>query len=104
MNAQLSAYPWPWNLVAYSILGIGWLSVVVFLVWYTRVEPWFSTDVGRHLVSFSASVGAFFTLYLLLALFPDLPGKGAIRFVLLIAIVANCVWRLVLFAHYRRRV
>jgi hypothetical protein len=102
MNSQLSAYPWPWNVIAYSILGIGWIVTVVFIAWYMKTEPWSQTETGRHLVSFSASVGAFFTLYLLLALFPDLPGKGLIRIVLLIVLVGNCVWRLILFARYRR--
>lgn len=103
MNAQLSAYPWPWNFVAYSILGIGWLATVIFVVWYVRTEPWYNSEVGKHLVSFSCSVGAFFTLYLILAIFPDMPGKGIVRLVLLVALVANCVWRLVIFAKHRTK-
>jgi hypothetical protein len=100
----MSAYPWPWNLIAYSILGAGWLVVVVFLARYTTTEPWFSTDAGRHLVSFSANVGAFFTLWLVLTVFPDLPFQGPIRFILLIAIVSNCVWRLVILVRTQKQV
>jgi hypothetical protein len=45
----------------------------------------------------SANVGAFFVLYLVLAVWPEFPGRGAIRFVLLIAIVTNCGWRWYLY-------
>lgn len=103
MNAQLSAYPWPWGLVAYAVLGVGWLAVVYFLAAYMITSPWTSTEVGRHLVAMTACVGAFFTLYLLLAIFPDLPGKGLIRLVLLVLLVAACVWRAVMLTRYLRR-
>lgn len=103
MNAQLSAYPWPWNLVAYLVLGVGWVAVVYFLAAYMSTHAWAATEVGRHLVAMTASVGGFFTLYLLLAVFPSLPGKGAIRIVLLVALVSTCVWRAVLFTRYLRR-
>jgi hypothetical protein len=105
VNSQLSAYPWPWNLVGYSILGVGWLAVTVFLVLYTTTDPWFRTDTGRHLVSFTASVWGFFTLYFVLAAFPDWSWKGPIRLALLVTLVANCVWRLVMYLRtkYKRR-
>jgi hypothetical protein len=93
VNAQLSAYPWPWNLVAYSVLGVGWLAVVWFLARYTLTRPWYSTEAGRHLVTMSACVGGFFTLYLVLAVAPSLPGKGVIRMGLLVLLVTACVWR-----------
>jgi hypothetical protein len=93
VNAQLSAYPWPWSLVAYIVLGIGWVAVVWFLARYMIKADWFATEIGRHLVAFSGCVGGFFTLYLMLAIWPDFPGRGAIRIALLFALVSVCVWR-----------
>lgn len=97
MNQQLDAYPPAWRAIAYAVLGLGWLSVVVFLVLYCGTRPWFRSEMGRHLVAFTACVGGFFTLYLALGIWPDLPFAGALRITLLFAIVAVCVWRLVLY-------
>lgn len=97
MNAQLSALPMPWSLIAYVILGIGWLAGGWFLARYTLTRPWYLTEIGRHLVAFSTAVFLFFTLYLMLAIWPNFPGRGAIRFGLLIFLVAVVVWRAVIF-------
>ncbi len=103
MNAQLSAYPWPVSAAAYAVLGIGWLAVVWFLLRYMATAPWYRSDIGRHLVTFTACVGGFFTLYLALGIWPDMPAAGPLRIILLVGIVAVSVWRAVLFEAYRRR-
>jgi hypothetical protein len=103
MNAQLSAYPWPWNLIAYGVLGVGWVAVVWFLVRYMTQAPWYHSEAGRHLVAMSLCVGGFFTLYLVLAVLPTLPGKGLIRITLLVALVAVCIWRTTMLERSLRR-
>lgn len=97
MNAQLSALPMPWSLVAYSILGLGWLAGGWFLARYTLTRPWYLSEMGRHLVAFSTAVFLFFTLYLMLAIWPNFPGRGGIRFGLLILLVSAVVWRTIIF-------
>lgn len=100
MNRDINALS-PWAAVfAYGVLGIGWLSVVIFLVWYGFTRPWTQSEMGRHIFAFTAVVGAFFTLYLVIAIWPDMPEKlrMIIRLTLLLAIVTTCVWRLIIFA------
>lgn len=103
MNRDISSMP-PWlSAIAYGILAVGFIAAWGFVIRYTSLAPWYTTAIGQHFVSMTSSVGAFFGLYLILALYPDFPGRGAIRFVLLIAIVANCVWRWALFEIDERR-
>lgn len=101
MNASISALPQPWSTIAYAILAIGWLAGLWFLARYMSTSPWYGSEVGRHLVAMSASVFGFFTLYLVLAVWPNLPGRSAIRFGLLLVLVANVVRRAVLFERQR---
>jgi hypothetical protein len=101
MNAFIDSLPIWLSAVAYAILVLGVVFVVGFIVDYT-VHTRHIDGIGRHMVAMSANVGAFFVLYLLLALLPDLPGRGFIRFTLLIAIVANSGWRWRLYRKQRR--
>lgn len=103
MSRDVEALPLWAKLIAYGVLGIGWVASVVFILWYGRTRPWFQSEMGRHLMAMSVSVGAFFTLYLVLAIWPEFPGRTVIRFVLLIALVATVVWRLAIFAKQDRR-
>ena len=103
MSRDVEALPLWAKLIAYGVLGIGWLASTVFIVWYGRTRPWFDSEIGRHLMAMSASVDAFFTLYLALAIWPDFPGRTVIRIVLLVALVATVVWRLIIFATQDRR-
>jgi len=93
MNSTISALPLPWAIFAYSVLGLGLFFVLGFLGRYTTSLPWARTEEGRHLVAVSANIGAFFLLYTVLAIWPDFPGRGGLRIVLLVAIVANSGWR-----------
>ncbi len=104
MNQQISTMPQPWATIAYVLLGLVWLSCGLFLVRYTRRLPWAGTSEGRHLVAMSANVFCFATLYIVRAIWPDFPGRGAVLFVLLVGLTINTVWRLVLLEkHLRER-
>jgi hypothetical protein len=78
-------------------LVLGTIFVAGFLVDYSVKMNWTADPIGRHLVAMSANVGAFFLLYLALAIWPQFPGRNVIRFLLLIAIVTNCGVRWLLF-------
>jgi hypothetical protein len=103
MSRDVEALPLWARLVAYAVLGVGWLASVVFIARYGATRPWFSSEMGRHLMAMSVSVGSFFTLYLVLAVWPTFPLRSALRFVLLIALVATVVWRLIIFEKQDRR-
>lgn len=101
MNGAISALPWWAAAIAYAILGLGVFFVVGFIVEYvTRTNH--IDEIGRHMVAMSANLGAFFTLYLALAVWPEFPGRNVIRFILLIAIVSNCGVRWYLYRKSRR--
>lgn len=80
-------------LIAYIVLGIGFVAAWWFVIRYMIKLPWFSTEEGRHLVAMTSVVGAFFTLYLITALFPNLPGEKYIKIGLMVALVGTLVWR-----------
>lgn len=90
MNTTINAMPVEWQVFAYTVLGLGTVFVLGFLIEYMVRLPWASSPEGRHLVAMSANVGAFFVLYLVLAVWPEFPGRGIARIGLLVAIVANC--------------
>lgn len=93
MNQQISTMPPAWAAVAYILIGLGIFFSVGFLSRYMLKKPWARTEGGRHIVAWSANVLAFLLLYGMLAIWPNFPGRGAIRFVLLATIVANAGWR-----------
>jgi len=97
MVKEINALPAWLSVIAYGILGVGWFSVWAFVGLYGWLRPWYQSELGRHVIAFSASVGLFFTLYLILAIWPEFPGRSIIRLVLLVLLVSVCVWRLVIF-------
>jgi magnesium-transporting ATPase (P-type) len=97
INMQIADLPLGWKIVMWSIILLGIVFVFGFLIDYMTRMNWRQYAEGKHLVSVSANLGAFFVLFLILAIWPDFPGRGLIRLVLLIAIVANCGWRWRLF-------
>lgn len=103
MIKAINSMPTGWSIFAYIVLGIGAVSVAGFLVRYMANLPWRSTEEGRHLVAMSASVGAFFAVYLVQAFIPDWPGRAYVMVALLVALVANCVWRWVMLERHLAR-
>lgn len=103
MSRDVEALPLWAKLIAYAVLGTGWLASAWFIARYGTTRPWFGSEVGRHLMAMSISVGAFFTLYLALAIWPEFPGRTVIRFALLILLVTTVVWRAIIFEKQDRR-
>lgn len=104
MSQSIRALPPAWAAIAYALLGIGLFFVAGFLIRYMTRLPWAESPEGRHLVAVSANVGAFFALYLALTIWPEFPGRTAVRMALFVAIVINCGWRWwLLEKHLRER-
>lgn len=101
MNAAINTLPGWAAGIAYAILGLGVFFGVGFIVDYL-VHTHHIDEIGRHMVAMSANVVAFFVLYLLLAVYPNLPGSSYVKIALLVAIVANCGRRWWLYRRTRR--
>ncbi|MGW3992344.1 putative phage holin [Amycolatopsis sp. NPDC004772] len=86
-----------------GLLSFGALGSWLFVVRYMISFKWWSTELGRHMITFSANVGAWFTYFLAVIIWPDLPGKTAIRTVLFIVLVFAVWWRVVMFERLRRK-
>jgi hypothetical protein len=91
------------QVVYFVLLVVGVLAGWTFVIRYMVSFRWWSTELGRHLVTFSSCLAAFETYYLLVLAWPDLPGKTAIRTVLFVVLTGLVVWRLVMFERYRRQ-
>lgn len=102
MSRAFDAYPLGWKIYALVLLAIGLLGCWAFVYRYVRTYKWWNNEFGRHLIAFSSCLGAFLTFYAVMAVWPELPGRGAIRLVLFTALVAVIVWRLVLFERIKR--
>lgn len=98
MNRDIQMLPLWARVLAFGLLTIGTSASWIFVGWYGCTRAWSSSAMGRHIIAFSSVVAAFFTLYLVLMIWPNLPGRSTIRFTLLICLVGVVVWRLVIFA------
>jgi hypothetical protein len=78
-----------------------WYFVVVYH-WTTRGD-WRRTPVGRHLMAFTANLGALFVLIVVARLWPDYPLRPQITLVFFAAVVAQLAWRCVLLHRYQHR-
>lgn len=93
-----------WLQVVYLVLlGTGALAGWAFVIRYMITYKWWSTELGRHLVVFSSVVSSWFTYFLIVVIWPDLPGKTAIRTILFVVLVAATVWRFWMFERLRRK-
>jgi predicted permease len=102
MIRDIQALPVWASVLAYTVLALGLVFVTGFILRYVVKLPWSDSEEGRHLVAMSANIGAFFVVYLLLAIWPELPGRSAIRIGLLFLLVGNCGWRWWLLEKYLR--
>lgn len=90
------------QVVYYVLLATGALAGWAFVIRYMIAFRWFTTELGRHLVTFSSCLAGFETYYLLVLIWPNLPGKTAIRTCLFVILTAAVVWRLWMFERIRR--
>jgi hypothetical protein len=98
----MTALPTWLQVVYYFLLGVGALAGWGFVIRYMMTFKWYTTELGRHLITFSTCVSAWFLYFLIILIWPDLPGKTAIRTILFVALDFAIVWRLVMFERLRR--
>lgn len=105
MLRDIQALPGWAAVFGYAVLALGLIFVVGFLVRYRMIATWQGlTEEGKHLIAMSANIGAFFVVYLVIAVWPELPRwlVSSLRLGLLVGLVANCGWRWWLLERYRR--
>lgn len=85
--------------IALLITGVlaGWTFVIRYMVIY----KWYSTELGIHLITFSSCLAAFESYYLLILIWPELPGRTGIRTGLFVLLTAAIVWRWWMFERIR---
>ncbi|NUS25012.1 MAG: hypothetical protein HOV92_12425 [Streptomyces sp.] len=60
--------------------GLVALCCIAFAVIYHRNAPWRSTPVGRHLMVFTAAIGALAAYTVLVTIWPEGPTATALRY------------------------
>jgi len=86
------------------LLAVDTLACVAFIVIYTRRAKWWRNDVGRNLVTMSASLGGLLGYSALAFLWPGIPGRVIIRTVLFLSLTAAVIWRVVVFHRIGREI
>jgi hypothetical protein len=93
-----------WLVITYeAMLIVGALSCWGFIARYVTRFRWWTTDIGRHLISMSTIVGLFYTYFAVATLWPDMPGRAWIRTALFAALTCVLVWRWFMFERLRRQ-
>lgn len=106
MLRDIQALPGWASIFGYAVLALGLVFIVGFITRYLILTGWHSiSEEGRHLIAMSANIGAFFVIYLVIAVWPELPRWliMSLRLGLLVGLVANCGWRWSLLERYHRR-
>lgn len=85
-----------------ALLVIGAVASWSFIGYYTYKFSWWRNSLGQNLVSFSGIVGVFYTWYLVLFIWPDIPYRNAVRTILFLALTLVVVWRTALFVKITR--
>jgi hypothetical protein len=106
MIRAINSLPGGWEVAAYTALAWGLIVALTFLVRYMWNLPWRSTEEGRHIVAFTASVAAFYLLYVVQSLIRDWWFRPYLLVILLFALTANLTWRWIILEKHlaaRRR-
>lgn len=81
-----------------GLLGIGTLCSFGLVFLYIRTQRgWWKHPIGKILVSLAAIDGLFYGWYLLITLWPQIPGRALVRTVLFTIMTAAIVYRFVAF-------
>lgn len=85
------------------LLSIGVLSgsytIAIYL--FTQKKPWHN-PIGQMLLSMSVAVLAFYVFYLLVTIWPGIPGKPYFRLGLFVISTGVIVWRAVIYTRLIR--
>lgn len=88
----------PWvAVILYTLLAIGIASGWAFAIGYTLVFKWWTEESTTHIWVFSFDVTLFCTYYMLIAVWPEVPGRDAIRALLFVVLIGSMVWRFLIF-------
>lgn len=82
-------------LLVFGSVGCAW-----FVARYVTHFRWWKTEIARHLIAMSSCLGLFFLYFIIVMIFPGLPGKTWIRSVLFVGTVACVIWRVVIFERF----
>lgn len=78
-----------------------WLAIVgawLFPVLYAFTLPWWQTETGRHLITYSSVLAYALTAYALRLVYGDFPGRSALMFSTIILLAFVAWWRAFWFA------
>lgn len=92
-----------WINVAGSALAA--IVCAAFIIAYSRLAPWWASEIGRNLVGFAAAVGLLCIYTVLVSLFPDgcfAITMRAVRTATLLAISALMIQRIRLLLNAQR--
>lgn len=90
------------RVIIYVELIIALIGCWGFVIMYTRTWEWWKNEIGRHLVSFSGSLGLLLLFYAIRIFWRDMPARGIITIILFGVLTSVIMWRLLLFLRIRR--
>jgi hypothetical protein len=64
------------------------VCALVFVVTYAALAPWRASEAGRHIMTFSAAVGALGAYTVAVTLWPDGPAATALRVVRVVVVLS----------------
>lgn len=79
-----------------ALLAVGLIGSAVFIVLYSNSAPWWRSELGWHLVTFTGSLGLLMANGLLFRIVGEYPGRQTVNTILLAVIVAVVWWRVAL--------
>jgi hypothetical protein len=91
--------------VATGLTVVGALACWYFVAAYhlTTGGDWRRNPLGRHLMAYTANMGALFLLIVAARLWPTYPGRTEVTVVFYTLLVAQIIWRCVLLHRAQRR-
>lgn len=93
---------WQW-IVNVGMLLVGGAAGSWFIARYAMTYRWWKNEWGRHIITFSGCVTLFYLYFILVVIWPNLPGKALIRSVLFLCLTLAIVWRAAMFERTRHK-
>lgn len=93
-----------WPRVFWHILcGLAFVGAWLFPLMYLHENKWRSTEMGRHVMTFSIAVAHAITAYLTRLMFGEYPGRAFVMFSALMMLIIATWWRSIIYIRMRRR-
>jgi hypothetical protein len=93
-----------WYPLAYKV--VVWLTVpaaVGFPIWYHLKLQWRSSEMGRHVMGYSAVVALLYVTSILRLTFPGMPAQRIMTLTLAVLMMTVVWWRVLVFVHIYRQ-